>query len=67
MAISGGVDSMALASLCAKVMHQESTHWQFRAFVVDHGARPGSEEEAQAVCQVLHKRGMTTSIRNHGH
>lgn len=66
MAISGGVDSMALASLCAKVMQQESNYWQFRAFVVDHGARPGSKEEAQAVCEVLQNKGMTASIIYHG-
>ena len=49
LAISGGVDSMALAALCAKI-----SQFKFHAFVVDHGARNGSELEAEAVkCEVI--------------
>lgn len=34
----------------------------FRAFVVDHGARTGSAAEAQAVAKVLEKRGIEEII-----
>jgi len=57
LAISGGVDSMALASLCAKAQSSGSYDWRFRAFVVDHGARAGSKEEAEAVAELVNKKG----------
>lgn len=69
LAISGGVDSMALAALCAQMQSgafnsiqsdylEEKERFKFRAFVVDHGVRSGSAIEAQAVAQVLEKRGI---------
>jgi tRNA(Ile)-lysidine synthase TilS/MesJ len=60
LAISGGVDSMALASLCSKLQSSDSYDWRFRAFVVDHGARTGSEEEAKAVAAVVEDKGEPT-------
>lgn len=57
LAISGGVDSMALASLCDRVQSSGSYDWRFRAFVVDHGARAGSKEEAEAVAELVNKKG----------
>jgi tRNA(Ile)-lysidine synthase TilS/MesJ len=68
LAISGGVDSMALAALCSQLqdLSQSSVHspkqsslrpLQFRAFIVDHGLRAGSALEAEAVSRVLEGRG----------
>jgi tRNA(Ile)-lysidine synthase TilS/MesJ len=34
-----------------------SHDWRFRAFVVDHGARAGSNEEAEAVAELVNKKG----------
>jgi tRNA(Ile)-lysidine synthase TilS/MesJ len=48
---------MALASLCAGVQSSGSYDWRFRAFVVDHGARAGSNEEAEAVAKVMNEKG----------
>ncbi|RDL37350.1 uncharacterized protein BP5553_04783 [Venustampulla echinocandica] len=67
LAISGGVDSMALATLCSQL---QSTYpgtglpplgslrkIDFRAFVVDHGVRAGSTSEANSVARLLEGRG----------
>ncbi|TAQ85554.1 hypothetical protein B7494_g6105 [Chlorociboria aeruginascens] len=81
LAVSGGVDSMALAALCSQINqfpehHHASTNHQvasrprdkiyqklkFRAFVVDHGARNGSDMEATAVSEVLEERGIITQV-----
>ena len=63
LAISGGVDSMALASLCAKIQQRDLIRGlSFRAFVVDHGARAGSSEEAEAVSKVLLQKGTLKSL-----
>jgi tRNA(Ile)-lysidine synthase len=73
LAISGGVDSMALAALCSQLqdLSHQGLHFgtkelsselstpsplKFRAFVVDHGARPGSNLEAEAVSKLLEGR-----------
>jgi tRNA(Ile)-lysidine synthase len=73
LAISGGVDSMALAALCSQVQHnawhiipkeQDDTlrrvfgQLKFQAFVVDHGVRKDSDFEACAVSKVLEDRGI---------
>jgi len=60
LAISGGVDSMALATLCNQVR-------SFRlppvtAFIVDHRLRPGSAHEAQSVGNVLLSLGIQYKI-----
>ncbi|KAI9787161.1 MAG: hypothetical protein M1839_003396 [Geoglossum umbratile] len=58
LAVSGGVDSMALARLSRDFRptsrHEEIT---FRPFVVDHKARPGSTEEARCVVSALKTLG----------
>lgn len=51
LAVSGGVDSMALAWLCASQSrdHQPPTDLpvlDFKAYIVDHKARDGSTQEA---------------------
>lgn len=70
LAISGGVDSMALAALCSNVQNlphvkdkdeeqvEHVKNIKFRAFIVDHRARAGSFEEAKAVSNVLERRGI---------
>ncbi|KAK0109788.1 hypothetical protein ONS95_002462 [Cadophora gregata] len=65
LAISGGVDSMALAFLCSSMKERlsvENRVVDFRAFVVDHGVRDGSDIEAQAVSKSLEKRGIPTQV-----
>ena len=53
-AISGGVDSMALAYLWHRfISNRPSYNPVVRGFVVDHGLRPGSAKEAQVVASRL--------------
>ncbi|QSZ35925.1 hypothetical protein DSL72_007047 [Monilinia vaccinii-corymbosi] len=73
LAVSGGVDSMALAALCMQ-MKKNYTPFasdgypinldriDFRAVIVNHGVRDGSLEEAQKVMGVLDTLGMTSRI-----
>lgn len=60
LAISGGVDSMALAYLCSQLRRYDPLMKitdnpldGYRAWVVDHGLRENSEKEAIAVRDVL--------------
>jgi tRNA(Ile)-lysidine synthase TilS/MesJ len=50
---------MGLAALCSGI--QQMDKWNqsvtFHALIVDHGAREGSAQEAEAVACVLKKRG----------
>ncbi|KAK4222057.1 hypothetical protein QBC38DRAFT_402258 [Podospora fimiseda] len=65
LAISGGVDSMALAYLCSKIQ-KEIKHIRvvdhlvksFFAVVIDHGMREGSDLEAANVVLELKKLGI---------
>lgn len=52
---------MALASLCARAQSSGLYDWRFLAFVVDHGVRPGSGEEAKSVANILKEKGGFTS------
>ncbi|KAB5528106.1 hypothetical protein GE09DRAFT_1229005 [Coniochaeta sp. 2T2.1] len=63
LAISGGVDSMALTYLCATAHRTDAwlkladhTVKFFKAFVVDHKLRPESTTEANAVASVLRQK-----------
>jgi tRNA(Ile)-lysidine synthase len=63
LAISGGVDSMALAFLCSRLLRvdpfldvADNPLSKFQAFVVDHKLREGSAEEARKVRAVLTNR-----------
>ncbi|KFY23094.1 hypothetical protein V493_06093 [Pseudogymnoascus sp. VKM F-4281 (FW-2241)] len=60
LAISGGVDSMALASLCSGI--QSKDRFKFRAFVVDHKVRAGSGDEAHAVAKILEEKDIPTDV-----
>ncbi|KAK2003154.1 hypothetical protein LX36DRAFT_598205, partial [Colletotrichum falcatum] len=60
IAVSGGVDSMALAFLFNRLREAtpltrvvDNPLAKISAFVVDHGLRPGSDAEAQAVAREL--------------
>ena len=63
LAISGGVDSMALATLCSG-LRESSQHGKalsFTAFIVDHGLRAGSRDEAVQVASHLGQLSMPSS------
>ncbi|THX92148.1 hypothetical protein D6D02_10492, partial [Aureobasidium pullulans] len=60
LAISGGVDSMALASLCSKV--QGFNMPPVTAFIVDHCLRYGSADEAISVASNLQRLGIASEI-----
>jgi tRNA(Ile)-lysidine synthase len=67
IAVSGGVDSMALAFLCARFRRYnpemrvcDNTVTSFRAMVVDHGLRPESSTEAKAVSSAVRTLGVST-------
>ncbi|KAI2617401.1 adenine nucleotide alpha hydrolases-like protein [Hypoxylon sp. NC1633] len=69
IAVSGGVDSMALAFLCSGIrrinpdfMFADNPVSGFRGIVVDHGLRPGSREEGLAVCNVLQDMGFFAEL-----
>jgi len=68
IAVSGGVDSMALALLCSTLKEKAQETQQapdgglghvprYRAFIVDHRARKGSDEEAKTVRRRLRRLG----------
>ncbi|KAJ4424265.1 hypothetical protein N0V82_001131 [Gnomoniopsis sp. IMI 355080] len=69
LAVSGGVDSMALAYLCARsqvmVGHTkvaDTLTSEFRAFIFDHKLRQGSDQEALAVQESLKSLGLRAQI-----
>ncbi|KAG9228404.1 PP-loop family-domain-containing protein [Amylocarpus encephaloides] len=82
LAISGGVDSMALAVLCSRLQSAPVPFSEevetagnfkshvfrhlpiidFKAFVVDHGVRIGSGEEAKWVAAILNSKGISTRV-----
>lgn len=69
LAISGGVDSMALAYLCSQLPKHypdlqvaDNPLLAFRAIVVDHGLREGSTEEAEQVAKALRRMGLSREV-----
>ncbi|KAH8816274.1 mitochondrial tRNA-lysidine synthetase [Xylogone sp. PMI_703] len=68
LAISGGVDSMALAVLCSRLITSQRDinacipNISLQAFVVDHRAREGSNLEAKNVADILQNNGIRTQI-----
>ncbi|KAK3684311.1 hypothetical protein B0T22DRAFT_501542 [Podospora appendiculata] len=62
LAVSGGVDSMALAFLCSSARKANYPVGDFRAVVIDHGLREGSAEEASKVCGVLETMGVSGRV-----
>ncbi|KAH7095966.1 PP-loop family-domain-containing protein [Paraphoma chrysanthemicola] len=62
-AISGGVDSMALAALYARAQQSNKMLPQAHGFIVDHKVRPESTEEAAWVAEQLRSKfAMESSI-----
>ncbi|KAI1139773.1 adenine nucleotide alpha hydrolases-like protein [Hypoxylon sp. FL0543] len=69
LAVSGGVDSMALAFLCSQVRKNDldfrisdNPVSGFRGMVIDHGLRPGSQAEGFAVCEALKEMGIPAEV-----
>ncbi|KAK5635008.1 hypothetical protein RRF57_010720 [Xylaria bambusicola] len=66
IAVSGGVDSMALAYLCSRLRSHDlyfrladNPVTNFRAIVLDHRIREGSSEEAESVARAVRKIGIS--------
>ena len=57
LAISGGSDSMALASLCAAYRTISKADVTLHAFIVDHGLREDSATEADTTVRRLERLG----------
>ena len=61
IAVSGGVDSMALAALCASLTRyppaKRRFDFQFKSLIIDHKAREGSSEEVERVRKRLMRMG----------
>ncbi|KAI0131163.1 hypothetical protein F4814DRAFT_405104 [Daldinia grandis] len=71
VAVSGGVDSMALAFLCSQVRKidtdfkiSDNPISGFRGIIVNHSLRPGSKEEGHAVAKVLKGMGLVDELVN---
>ena len=63
LAVSGGVDSMALARLSRDFRPTSRLEEiEFRPFVVDHKARPESTEEAREVVAALKTLGISAFL-----
>ncbi|KAI9794398.1 MAG: hypothetical protein M1816_005467 [Peltula sp. TS41687] len=63
LAISGGVDSMALATLCTELSTANPTlGLQFKALIVDHSVRKESASEALKITSVLETMGISSKI-----
>jgi tRNA(Ile)-lysidine synthase TilS/MesJ len=55
---------MALATLCSKLRQSPAGKGlSFTAFVVDHGLRPGSDDEARTVATYLKNIGASSYAR----
>lgn len=64
MAISGGVDSMAMAFLASELQRAEPAKFKFIAFVIDHQARADSSLEAQKTMQILGQLGIESFLKS---
>ncbi|KAI1803809.1 hypothetical protein F4811DRAFT_312687 [Daldinia bambusicola] len=69
IAVSGGVDSMALAFLCSRTRKinpefkvADNPVSGFRAIIVDHGLRKGSTEEARDVARAVRDLGLVEDV-----
>ncbi|KAF3905028.1 hypothetical protein AA313_de0204974 [Arthrobotrys entomopaga] len=60
IAVSGGIDSMALAHLTSslKTFDNEFSATEFVAMIVDHRLRTGSDEEADKVAEMMDRFGI---------
>ncbi|TGZ82859.1 hypothetical protein EX30DRAFT_362471 [Ascodesmis nigricans] len=62
LAISGGIDSMALAHLTRTLPSVENGDSELHGFIVDHQVRDGSGEEAEAVAEALNALKITPHV-----
>ena len=62
VAVSGGVDSTALALLLQRYAAEEGRGRHVLALLVDHGLRDGSSEEAEAAARRLDACGVRTRV-----
>ncbi|KAI9851333.1 MAG: hypothetical protein M1838_003974 [Thelocarpon superellum] len=62
LAVSGGVDSMALAGLWASMRRQVNDSPRVSAFIVDHDAREESAAEARRVASALEDQGISSHV-----
>lgn len=66
IAVSGGVDSMALAALCVALktypLAKQIFDFQFFPIVIDHKARERSSDEVERVRQRLIEMGTTPQM-----
>ncbi|KAI9803381.1 MAG: hypothetical protein M1833_000900 [Piccolia ochrophora] len=63
LAVSGGVDSMALATLCSQLVQSNiGFHLDLQAFVLDHDARVSSDREASRTREELERLGIPATI-----
>ncbi|MCJ1316183.1 hypothetical protein MMC15_001503 [Xylographa vitiligo] len=67
LAVSGGVDSMALAYLCQSMkeldtIDRDGLNFCLTAYVVDHRARDGSTDEANLVVKRLRRLGVKSRV-----
>ncbi|KAF7186178.1 putative tRNA(Ile)-lysidine synthase [Pseudocercospora fuligena] len=66
LAISGGVDSMALATICACYRHGVERDYKndvnFSGYIVDHGYRSESSDEAENVARELTRIGVRPRV-----
>jgi tRNA(Ile)-lysidine synthase TilS/MesJ len=54
---------MALATLCSKLRQSpEGSGLSFTAFIIDHGLRPGSDDEALKVAKLLKNIGTFSKL-----
>ncbi|KAH8154275.1 uncharacterized protein LAJ45_02043 [Morchella importuna] len=61
LAVSGGVDSMALSHLTRKLLEEKQIH-EVHAFIIDHGARSESAQEASSVADILKSYGFHPQV-----
>ena len=62
IAVSGGLDSMALARLCVGPKNNNKHSVDLHAFIVDHRARAGSADDAKLVASWLQGWGMISDL-----
>ncbi|KAI1480548.1 hypothetical protein F4774DRAFT_75619 [Daldinia eschscholtzii] len=69
VAVSGGVDSMALAFLCSQLRRTDPDFRiadnpvsGFRAVIIDHSLREGSRDEAIAVAKAVKEMGLVDEV-----
>ncbi|MEM8878905.1 MAG: tRNA lysidine(34) synthetase TilS [Pseudomonadota bacterium] len=62
LAVSGGTDSLALAVLAARWRRHFAPAVKLLAYVVDHGLRDGSHEDALNACAMAHSWGIESRL-----